>query len=77
MKQSTASKKEQMNALYALDIVKMAQLHIKTITVRLSILKMQELKDEKLKGHLTNLMVLLGLNYMQEYASIGYESGYF
>ena len=38
---------------------------------------MQQIKDEKLKGHVSNLMALLGLTYMQEYASIGYESGYF
>jgi len=77
MQQSTASKKEQMNAVYALDIVKMAQLHIKTVTVGLGMSKMVEIKDEKLRGHVQNLMALLGLTYMQEYSSIGYESGYF
>lgn len=76
MANTKASKVEITNEILGLDIVKMASLHIKYINFRLFKDSLIKVGDEALKGHLTNLATLMGLQYVQEYISLGYESGY-
>jgi len=71
-----ASKVEITNEILGLDIVKMATLHIKYVNFRLFKDALIKISDLALKGHLTNLATLMGLQIVQQYISLGYESGY-
>lgn len=71
------SKKQITNEIMALDIVKMAQLHIKVITFLIFRESIKDFADKKLQGHLMNCCTIMGLNWLQEYTIFGYDAGYF
>ena len=77
MSQSTASRKQQINDLYALDIVKMTGIHIKCITLIMASEKIATIPCPNLRAHLLNCMALMGLVWIEEYKATGYEAGYF
>ena len=74
---STASSKEKINDIFALDIVKMVQIHIKYITVATAASKIHLFTCLKLRGHLCNLFALSAIHFIQEYKAEGYECGLF
>jgi len=74
---SEENKTKQMNMIFALDVVKMATIHIKYINLKLTIDKFPTHPSVNLVKHGKNLACLLALTHLQEYSSIGYESGYF
>jgi len=76
MANTKASKLEITNEILGLDIVKMATLHIKYVNFRLFKDALVKISDVKLRGHLMNLATLMGIQYVQQYISFGYESGY-
>lgn len=56
----------------------MAQLHIKYVAFQIFKWKIETtIKCPNLKVHMFNLCVLLGLTFLQECKSCGYDSGYF
>lgn len=56
----------------------MAQLHIKYVAYQIFRWKIEStVTCPKLKGHMLNLCILLGLTFLQECKSYGYDSGYF
>lgn len=77
MKESKASKLDQTNQIYALDIVTMAQLHIKYMTFLIMKQAVGDIHCEKLRAHMYNLCALLGLTWLQDYKANGYDAGYF
>lgn len=74
---SKASKKEITNNLYALDIVSMAQGHIKYVTFNIFKSKLGQFQDVNLRKHMINLCVLCGLCFLQDMKTNGYDTGYF
>lgn len=77
LQESKASKLDQTNQIYALDIVTMAQLHIKYMTFLIMKQAIGDIHCEKLRGHMYNLCALLGLTWLQDYKANGYDAGYF
>jgi hypothetical protein len=77
MGDSDASKMDKTNSIFGLDIVTMAQLHIKFILFKIMKTMIADIHCEKLRGHMFNLCTLIGLTFLQEYKTNGYESGYF
>ena len=75
--QSTASSKEKINELFALDLVKMAEIHIKYITVNAMRSKIMHFKCANLRSHIGNMVSLVAITFINEYQASGYESGYF
>jgi regulator of PEP synthase PpsR (kinase-PPPase family) len=71
------SKKQITNEKMALDIVKMAQLHIKVMTFLIFREHIKDFADKNLQGHMTNCCTIMGLNWLQEYTIFGYDAGYF
>jgi len=76
METTEGSKKQITNEIMALDIVKMAQLHIKVITFQIFREGIKDFPDKKLQGHLNNCCTIMGLNWLQEYTIFGYDAGY-
>ena len=74
---SGASKMDKTNSIFGLDIVTMAQLHIKFILFKLMKNMTADILCAKLRGHMFNLCTLMGLTFLQEYKTNGFESGYF
>lgn len=74
---SSETEKKKINEIYALDVVKMAQVHIKLITLYFVKDKIKLFTDNNLKSHMCNLMALVGLIFVLEYKSEGYDCGYF
>jgi hypothetical protein len=74
---SKGSQKQITNEILALDIVKMAHLHIKVITFLIFRESIKGFADKNLQGHLTNCCTIMGLNWLQEYTIFGYDTGYF
>jgi hypothetical protein len=64
MGQSKASKLDKTNTFFALDIVSMAQLHIKYMTFLIMKTAIGDVHCEKLRGHLYNLCTLMGLVWL-------------
>jgi hypothetical protein len=77
MGESNASKTDKTNTVFGLDIVTMAHLHIKFILFKIMKNMTADIHCEKLRGHMYNLCTLIGLTFLQEYKTNGYESGYF
>ena len=61
---SEATTKEKTNELFALDIVKMVDIHIKYITVMMFRQKVDLLKDQNLKNHLLNMVSLTAITWV-------------
>uniref|UniRef100_A0A7S3CNB4 Acyl-CoA oxidase n=1 Tax=Strombidium rassoulzadegani TaxID=1082188 RepID=A0A7S3CNB4_9SPIT len=75
---SGASEVEKTNYLFALDIVGMAQHHIKYLVFVIMRQKVEgSAIDPNLKTHLMNLCSLMGLVYLKENLISGYNCGYF
>jgi hypothetical protein len=74
---SSETEKKKINEIYALDVVKMAQVHIKLITLYFLKNKINLFTDNNLRNHMKNLMALVGLVFILEYKSEGYDCGYF
>jgi hypothetical protein len=55
----------------------MAEVHMKLITFILFNQKIQEFKCLKVKAHFTNMCSLVGLHFLQQIQTNGYDSGYF
>jgi len=78
LQDSKLSKQQKTNFVFAIDTVKMAQLHLKYVAFQINRAKIEaKVKCPKLKGHMLNLCVLLGITFLQECKSSGYDSGYF
>jgi len=80
MRNSKLTKKQRNNEELALDIVTMAQIHIKYITFANlvnSAHRVVEKGDGNIAKHINNCALLVGLSWIEEYAAIGYECGYF
>jgi acyl-CoA oxidase len=75
--ESQAPKKQKINMLFATNIVKMALIHIKLINIMASSRKINTIPDPRFREHLHNLTCLMGIIHLQEYASIGFDKGYF
>lgn len=75
--ESKNSKNKKINMIFALEIVKMALLHMKLINIVISAEKVKQIPNEKLRYHVSNLTCLLTIIHLQEYCSIGYSVGYF
>lgn len=73
---SNSSKDEKNNSLFANDIIEMSQIHLKSISLAISIEKLKSIKDKNLRKHVTNCIALVGLTYIKEYASIGFDRSY-
>ena len=73
---SQASNKEIVNHKYAVDIVTCTLAHLKYIMFDKFRKNIQLFKDEKLRGHLSNLCILTGIVFTQEIMSAGYDSGF-
>ena len=77
MDESNVSKLDKTNQVFALDIVTMAQLHIKYMTFLIMKNAIGDIHCEKLRGHMYNLCSLVGLTWLQDYKTNGYDAGYF
>ncbi len=55
----------------------MAEIHIKCITLIMASEKIATIPCPKLRSHLLDCMALMGLVWVEEYKTDGYESGYF
>ena len=77
MNESKAHKKDKANQIFGGDMVKMSQIHIKLMSLTFSMIRMATAKCPKFKQHLANMANILCLTYIQEYATVGFESGYF
>jgi len=64
METTEGSKNQITNELMALDIVKMAQLHVKVITFLIFREGIKDFADKKLQEHLTNCCTIMGLNWI-------------
>ena len=71
------SKKQITNETMALDIVKMAQLHIKVMTFLIFRDHINDFADKNLRVHMINCCTIMGLTWLQEYTIFGYDAGYF
>lgn len=71
------SKEQINNGVIALEVVKMAQLHIKLIAFKIFKDRIPRLNDANLRAHFYNLGSLMGLCIIEENLACGYESGYF
>ena len=74
---SNSSKAEKTNSIFGLDIVKMTQLHMKFLLFKIMKQTTADIHCEKLRGHMFNLCTLMGLTFLQEYKTEGFECGYF
>ena len=77
MDESKATKKDFINSLYALDVVKATQDHINFITYLYFKEKMATVKCQNVKKILSQFCMLFGLNQLHVNASACYQSGYF
>ena len=77
MAKSKAPKKDKMNTIFGIDLVRMATIHIKYMNIFFTAQRLPKITCPKFRGHLRNLACLMGLTHLQEYTSIGFESGYF
>ena len=79
MGQTKASKKDFVNSLYALDIVKVSQDHIKYVTYTLfkERATASDLKCPNVKNILQKFCMLYGLNQLHANANACYQCGYF
>lgn len=64
MGESSASKISKTNQIFGLDVVTMAQLHIKFILFKLMKNYTADIHCEKLRGHMYNLCTLMGLTFL-------------
>ena len=74
------NRKDFVNSLYAQDIVKVSQLHIKYVTFfifKRRCTDIAQVKCGNARVHLTNLCLLYGLNQLYADPAACYESGYF
>lgn len=84
-KELKVSKKDFINSVKALDIVRVTQDHIKLISMMVFRSKIEpnpkfpiaEYKDPKNKQHMMNMLILYGLCKLNENQHGLYESGYF
>ena len=74
---SQASVKENINELFGIDLVKMATIHIKYITIITYSQKILLFKCPKLRNHMQNMVSLATITFINEYTEVGYECGYF
>ena len=70
-----AGKKAKANN-HAMDVVKMTQLHIRYVTYILMADKVKEIRDPNLRGHFTNLSVLVALRFVSEFEQVAFACGY-
>jgi len=79
MKASQASKKEQENELYALDIARMTRLHLIYLSFKLSRdrLNQASFKDAKIKTYLETACLIFAFKQLILDGQTLYESGYF
>lgn len=77
MSKSTATKKDMINSLFALDIVKASQDHIRFINFLLFKDSLKDLKCQQNRKNLELLCILYGLNFLNIDCTNCYISGYF
>lgn len=77
MKNSTASQKDQVNSLFALDIVKVAEDHFRFITFVEFKKAIATFKCKNNQKNIANLCMLNGLTTLYKRKENCYESGYF
>ena len=79
MEQTKASKKDFVNSLYALDIVKVSQDHIRYVTFTLfkERATSSDLKCPNVKNILQKFCMLYGLNHLHANSNACYQCGYF
>lgn len=75
MKESNISKQDLTNKVFGLDLVEMATVHIKFMMFKIFRKKLMDLQCSKLREHMLNMCCLLGLTYINQHSSAGYESG--
>lgn len=74
---SKAPKLDKTNKIFALDLVKMSEVHIKYLTVTLARSKLSHLTCPKLRSHMDDLLCLATLTFINDVRSDGFENGYF
>ena len=74
---SNLHRTEKVNNVFALDLVKMSEVHVKYMCVWLAHSRIHGITCPKLRGHIDNLMALTTLNIISEYKDDGFEYGYF
>ena len=77
MSKSNATKKDMVNSLFAIDIVKVAQDHIRFINFLFFKESLSELKCPQNRKNLHLLCILYGLNFLLTNSTNCYVSGYF